>query len=261
MLQRSRIVLETGETLLKYRLSITCHTPRPKTTLMVLAWMAFSSVLFAQQPASTLPDAPQAQKTADNDSSPIGFITNKSFFFPAIATSSGPLTTGQKFELFVNQSVSPPYIVLAAASAGINQARNDPEAWGQGGEAYGKRFGSALARASSSSFFGTFVFASLLHQDPRFFPQAKPTFWGSVKYSAREVFVTRKDSGGETFNASGLGGPLAAEALANAYLPVSEQTGEKTMTRYGTEVLLQFGGNMFQNYWPVIRHRVVHHDN
>ena len=41
----------------------------------------------------------------------IGYATNGSFVFPDIATSPGPLTTAGKFKLFVNQSISPPYIL------------------------------------------------------------------------------------------------------------------------------------------------------
>ena len=218
--------------------------------------------LAGQQSAARVqgnPEGSQSQQDAPNSSTGstsafIGYATNKSFVFPDIATSPGPLTTAGKFKLFVNQSISPPYILVAACSAAFDQARNVPEGYGQGWDAYGDRYGETIARASSSSFFGTFVFASLLHQDPRFFPQYKPTLWGSVKYSAERIFVTRTDSGRDTFNASGLMGPAFAEGLANAYLPASEQTAGKTMERYGTDLAWRFAANMFKNYWPTIFH-------
>lgn len=231
--------------------------------LSLVVLLAFTSALFAQQPASgqkpdsSLPDAPSSTKA--NDSSVVGYATNGSFFFPAIATSPGPLSTGQKFKLFVNESISPPYILVAALGAGINQARDVPEGYGQGAEGYGKRFGANMARASSQSFFGTFLFASVLHQDPRFFPQTKPNFWGSVKYSAQRVIITRNDSGNDVFNASGLLGPLAAETLANTYLPVEEQTGAKTLARFGADLGWKLGGNMFKNYWPTLFHQMGLH--
>jgi hypothetical protein len=95
-----------------------------------------------------------------------------------------------------------------------------------------------------------------LHQDPRFFPENHPTLWGSVKYSTQRLFVTWTDSGKETFNSSGLLGPLAAETLANAYLPRSEQTGADTAERYGVDLAWKFAGNMFKNYWPTIFHNL-----
>jgi hypothetical protein len=238
------------------------------SALFVLVVTPFVAVLtWAQQPAGagtsstkSLPETPQPK---DNGGVPtpmeatgaiIGYMSNRSIAFPDIAHDAGPLSTGGKFKLFVNQSISPAYLLAAGVSAAVSQARNVPPAYGQGWDAYGSRYGATLARASSSSFFGTFAFASVLHQDPRFFPQVRPTLWGSVKYSAQRVFVTRTDSGKDTFNASGLLGPLAAEALANVYLPRSEQTGAKNAERYGTDLAWKFGANMFKNYWPTLFH-------
>ncbi len=231
--------------------------------MLLLAALPCARVASAQQPAGagtsstkSLPDSPQAKQDdassqpAGTTSKVIGYMTNRSLVFPDIAYNPGRLSTGGKFRLFVNESISPAYILAAGVSAAFNQARDVPKAYGQGWDAYGNRFGETLARASSSSFFGTFVFASALHQDPRFYPQVNPTLWGSVKYSAQRIFVTRTDSGRNTFNASGLLGPLAAEVLANSYLPRSEQTGAKNAERYGTDLAWRFAGNMFKNYWP-----------
>jgi hypothetical protein len=232
--------------------------------------VAGNGLLFAQQPAGAgtssnpakqLPDSPAAK---DNETASakgttekfIGYMTNKSLIFPDIAHSPGPVTTTQKFGLFVNQSISPPYIMAAAISAGISQARDTPEAYGQGWNAYGQRFGAAMARASSNSFFSTFVLSSVLHDDPRFFPQSHPTLWGSVKYSAERIFVTRTDAGNDTINLPRLIGPLGAETLANVYLPRSEQTGAKTAERYGIDLAWNFAGNMFKNYWPTLFHKL-----
>jgi hypothetical protein len=184
----------------------------------------------------------------------VGYVTNRSIFFPDIATSAGPLTTGGKFKLFVDQSISPAYVLMAAISAGYGQARNVPPGYGQGWDAYGERFGADMARASSSSFLGTFVLASALREDPRFFPQSHPSFWGSVKYSVRRLVVTRTDAGNERFNTSGLLGTAMAEALTNAYYPEAERTGAKTAERFGTDIGWRFAGNMFKNYWPTFFH-------
>src|SRR5271169_132387 len=133
----------------------------------------------AQQPAgagtrtTSMPDSPQPKPqgttnpTVATTSRFIGYATNKSIIFPDIANSEGPLTGGGKFRLFVNQSISPPYILAAGISAAYSQARDVPAAYGQGWDAYGGRYGAAIARASSNSFFSTFVLASVLHQDPR----------------------------------------------------------------------------------------------
>jgi hypothetical protein len=239
----------------------------PKASFGILAAMILLAPVrsFAQEATSSvtvagreLPDAP-LPKPQDNSGQSkgttgeiVGFLTNRSFFFPDIATSAAPLTAGQKFKLFLNESVSPASFVSSAISAGFNQWRDVPHDYGQGAQGYGKRFGESMARGATQSFFGTFITSSLLHEDPRFFPQYHPTLWGSVKYSARRIVVTRTDSGRSTFNAAGFVGPIGAEALANVYLPRSEQTGAKTAERIGSDLAWKFAANMFKNYWPTL---------
>jgi len=217
----------------------------------------------AQQPSS--PGTPDSSKpTQETTTSAIkettetfvGYATNRSLFFPDIATSAGPIPPKGKFKIFVNQSISPPYILIAAISAAFNQARNSPPGYGQGWDSYASRFGASMARSTSSSFFGTFLFASLLHQDPRFFPQSKPSLWGSAKYSAQRIFLTRHDSGKDEFNTSGILGVLASEGIANTYLPSSERTVGNTLERVAIDLGWRFGGNMFKDYWPTFFHNM-----
>jgi hypothetical protein len=238
-----------------YSLKIICF-------LLALALRVSGNAAFAQAPAGAgagtqqLPESPKTEATGTTGVTEkfVGYMTNRSLFFPDIATSPGPLGTEGKFKLFVNQSISPAYILAAGISSAVNQARNVPAAYGQGWNAYGQRVGEDMARASSNSFFATFLFASLLHQDPRFFPQNDPSFWGSVKYSAQRLVIIRNDAGYDVVNTSGLMGPFAAEGLANAYLPASEQTAAKSLERVGTDFAWRFAGNMFKNYWPKVFH-------
>jgi len=248
---------------IKLRALYRAPNPVISTAILLVAALLSSLPALAQEPAgagtgrTSLPDSPKPQDNGnpaiDTTARFIGYMTNPSFIFPDIAHSEGPLSTGQKFRLFVNQSISPPYIVVAAVSSAYDQAINT-KGYGQGWDAYAYRFGTDMARASSNSFFGTFVFASAFHQDPRFFPQYRPTFWGSVKYSAKRVFVTRTDSGRETFNSSGILGTVAAEGLSNAYVPGAQQGAGPTFERVGIDLAWRFGGNMFKNYWPVFFH-------
>lgn len=239
---------------------------RVRFGLLILAGLSCGPAVFAQGPvgagarSSSLPESPQPKQpmtmnpVETTTTRFVGYVTNRSIFFPDIATSAGPLTTGGKFKLFVDQSISPAYVLMAAISASFGQARNVPPGYGQGWDAYGKRFGADMARASSSSFFGTFVLASALREDPRFFPQSHPSFWGSVKYSVRRLVVTRTDAGNQRFNTSGLLGTAMAEALTNAYYPEAERTGGKTAERFATDIGWRFAGNMFKNYWPTLFH-------
>jgi hypothetical protein len=242
------------------------YTRRTARWLLAMLLLCCPAVLLAQQPAGAganggnLPNSPapkpggESNPVVDTTSRFVGYMTNRSIFFPDIASSPGPFSTGDKFKLFVNESISPAYVLKSAISAAYNQARDTPKGYGQGWDAYGERFGESMARSSSSAFFGDFVLASAFHQDPRFYPQNRPSLWGSLKYSVQRVFVTRTDSGRQTFNGSGLLGTGMAEGLATVYLPDSERTAGKTAERFGTDLAWRVAGNMFKNYWPTLFH-------
>jgi|SRR5215469_11981485 len=231
---------------------------------LCLAALLIPVEVCGQQPAgagtssssnASKPDSPKPKPDAQQSSTTgryVGYITNRSIFFPDIATSPGPLSVGGKFKIFINQGISPAYILQSALSAAKNQASDSPSSVGQGWDAYGTRYGYSIARSSSQAFFGTFVFASLFRQDPRFFPESNPGFFHAIKYSAVRLVVTRSDKGNDTFNSSGLLGPLAAEALSNAYYPANQQTGALTMERYASDLGWKFFGNMLKEYWPTI---------
>lgn len=224
----------------------------------------------AQQPASgqdhpdARPDAPSATPRADSSGKQephpafYNVLAKRSIFFPDIADTPRALTPKEKFELFLSDSIAPNQVFTSVVGSAIAQADNSPAGWGQGWDAYGKRFGSSMARGASSEFFGTFLLASVLRQDPRFFPEANPTFGSSIKYSLSRVVITRNDAGTNEGNWSGLLGPLMAEGLANVYWPDQDRNAGQTLQRYGLDLALRAGGNMLRNYWPVFQKRLRH---
>ncbi len=185
-------------------------------------------------------------------------LERKSIVFPDIAADTQPLSPGQKFELFVDNSVSVHAVMGSVLGSAIGQAADSPTGFGQGWNAYGKRFGSSLARGASGEFFGTFVLASALHEDPRYFPQRDPGFARGVKYAVRRLFVARSDDGREVANVSGLLGPLLGEGLANAYWPDRNRTAGDTLLRYGVGLATRAGGNLMREYWPVLYRKLNH---
>lgn len=236
----------------------------PFCIFIVLAMIALgaSGAAFAQQPKAQTGTTSASQASSDTSGIPgtglYSLLQKKSLFFPEIATSTQRLSTGGKFKLFVDKSISLSTISWSALTSAISQAENSPSGFGQGWDAYGKRFGSSMARTASSEFFGTFMLASALHQDPRFYPETNPGFLHAVKYSAQRVFVTRNDDGKDVANWSGLGGPLMGESLANVYWPDRNRTVGDTFLRYGLDLATKAGGNMFREYWPVLYGKIHH---
>jgi hypothetical protein len=222
-----------------------------------------AGVLAQQSQPAAPPDAPSASaqtQAAPQATNPLqgtmSFLQRKSVFFPNLATNSGPLSPWQKFKLGANNSVSLATIGAALAGAAYGQAINSPKGYGQGGEGYAKRFGADMARSASANLFGTFLIASLFHEDPRFYVKKHYSFKQSVKYAAVRIVVTRSDSGERVVNFADIFGPLAGEALANTYYPEGNRDVSSTFIRYGSDLGWKFGGNLMRQYWPKINRRL-----
>jgi hypothetical protein len=205
---------------------------------------------FPDAPVAKQESAPQKRQNPFNTT--IEVLGRRSFFFPSIATSKGALSRKQKFQLFADESVAPSRFLSSAAGAGISQARNSLDGYGQGAGGYGKRFGSSMATAASTNFFGTFVISSMLHRDPRYFVTLHGGVGHRIGYALSRIVVARTDEGKNATNWAGILGPLLAESLANSYLPVKEQTAGRTFERYGLRIGLNTASNALREYWPTI---------
>src|SRR5215831_12920616 len=236
-------------------------------TIASLMVCALCPAVVAQQDSSgSLPDAPSnsaqsAQKTQGNNPvqgsmALVQVLQRKSLVFPDIATDSGPLSPWGKFKLAANDSIALSTIGAALVTAAYGQAVNSPEGYGQGGEGYAKRFGAIMGRAASDNMFGTFLIASVMREDPRFYVKTGLSFRQSVKYAAVRVLRTRSDDGQSVTNFAGLLGPLAGEAVANTYYPEGSRGIGDTFTRYSADLGWRFAGNLLKQYWPNINKKL-----
>src|SRR6266852_33466 len=234
------------------------HGPSALHLIALLVVVAATAAAQEEPKPRDLPDAPAAkqdsapQKHQNAVNTTIEVLGRRSVFFPNIATSVGPLSSKQKFELFADETVAPSRFLSSAAGAGISQARNSLAGYGQGAGGYGKRFGSSMATAASNNFFGTFVISSLLHRDPRYFVTLHGGAGHRIRYALSRIVVARTDEGKDAANWAGMLGPLLAESLANSYLPVKEQTAGRTFQRYGIRIGLNTASNALREYWPTI---------
>jgi hypothetical protein len=228
---------------------------------LLVACLCLSEFAFTQESGQP-PNAPEPQSTSQPPEPVkvgadfVQLLERKSAVFPDLALDTATLSTGQKFQLAANNSVSLGTIAAAALSSGWNQAFNVPSGYGQGMSGYGKRFGSAMARSASNQVFGTFLLASALHQDPRFFVKDNLRFGGAVKYSISRVFLTRGDDGDREVDWSGLVAPLGAEALATTYFPPGDNAAADVFRRYGYDLAWKAAGNLAKQYWPKVNKKL-----
>ena len=218
-----------------------------------------------QTQSSTLPDAPAAEQTqtVPPPTNPIQssvalfqVLQKKSRVFPDLATNVEPFGTWEKFKLAANNSVSLSTVGQALVAAGFSQAINSVSGYGQGADGYAKRFGANMARSASDNLFGTFLIASVMHEDPRFYVRKGLSLKETLKYAAQRLVYTRSDSGARVINFDGLLGPLASEGLANTYYPETDRGVGSTFTRYASDQGWKFCGNVVRQYWPRINRKL-----
>jgi hypothetical protein len=175
-------------------------------------------------------------------------------------TPYAPLRVRDKWRLFVKESLDPFSFVSAAAGAGISQWHNEDPKYGVGVKPYLQRFGAAQADLTSQNFFQDAVLAPLFHEDPRYFRSGPgSTVLHRVAYAVSRAVITRRDSGKNSFNFSGLVGMELGIALSNAYYPPKSVNGEEMAYRTFTSLTASALGNLLPEFWPDIRARLTRH--
>ncbi len=197
---------------------------RVAVTVCALAIAAVAQSAPPLQPA--LPDAPSQRRQVPATQ----LIALRSLTVPASAPYQ-PLTAQDKFQHFLHCAYSPYTFFGAAYDGTYAQAVGDPWEYGGGMEGWGKRFGAAVAGAETRRFFGTFLFPTVLHQDPRYFAMYQGSKRKRALNALRRVIITRSDDGRQTVNTSGLLTIAFTEALATAWVPEGQRSPGRTFNR------------------------------
>jgi len=192
-----------------------------------------------------------------------------------------PLTSHEKFHLFMKSAFDPATIAIVGVQAALSQGENEFPAYGQGAQGYGKRYGAALADGVSSGLWSNYVYPSLLKEDPRYFRRGEGSFRRRVAYSFTQEFVCHTDKGGRSFNFSNVLGSFTGGAISNLYypgntlirtipatstspaIPVYENDRGVELTLSRAVIALGYGtiGGLFDEFWPYIHRRFSHrHD-
>lgn len=157
--------------------------------------------------------------------------------------------------------------------AAINQAENSEPAFGQGWDAYAKRYGTTAGDSMMENFMVGAVFPSILHQDPRFYQSSKGGFPRRSLYAVSRIFVTRGDSGHAQFNASEIFGAATAATISTyTYHPrstflstpsnphffvASDRTIGNAAKVYGTQLTLDTITIAVKEFWPDIHRKMA----
>jgi len=148
------------------------------------------------------------------------------------ATEFQPLTQKERTQIYLKTMANPLGYGKAAFSAGIDQWDDKPEEWEQGASGYGKRFANILGQYSIQRTV-TYGFASLLHEDNRYFNSGKKGFWPRAGYALCSAVLARHDDGSRAISISQLSGVAAGAFVARLWLPPSQDSAKNGAVSFG----------------------------
>jgi hypothetical protein len=170
-----------------------------------------------------------------------------------------PLTVKEKWGLLAKQTVDPFNIVSAAMGAGMSQIGDQTPKYGYGKRALGDRMGAAVADMTTQSVFSVGVLACALHQDPRYYRKGPEySILRRTAYSISRLVVTRKDSGPDTFNSSGIFGMALGIGASNLYYPAASANTRVMLGRLNTSLSSGVIGNLMSEFWPDLEAKFFH---
>jgi hypothetical protein len=230
--------------------------------------MMFAGAQVSRSQEAPLPQAPSAttkdraasnQQRTDSSTQPSGedrlFGILPGYGMVEAGMQPPPLTSVQKFKLAA-QYLNPYTFLFVAVEAGVNQARNHPEAYGQGAEGFGKRYGAGLADGLTDGIFVTGVYPSLFRQDPRYYRLDDGGFTHRAGYAITRILVTRQDSGRRAFNFSEVLGSFSSAALAVTYYPKENRDFSDVAERAGIQFAFDAGFNLLKEFYPEIDRKI-----
>lgn len=229
---------------------------------ILLAVMAPSPALI--QAAEPLPDAPTPRSVHRTG------ISQPSFHAAHTGTPSKwdgvvdpgeqipPLTTRDKMLYWIHADSHLVSYFPTLLSAGWEQLIDGNPKYGSDSAAFGERLGAAVLRENSARLFSNSLLPALTHEDPRYYRMAYGSIEARGVYAAERVFIARRDDGSSGFNASLVLGNLAASALTPTYYPAPSANTHAVVTSWLMSFLGNAGGNLFQEFWPDARDKILH---
>jgi len=169
------------------------------------------------------------------------------------APSYVPLTMKQEFEAFLRKSHSANLGVGILSDALISQATGAYPTLGGGWAGFGQRVGVSAAGAETAAFFSGFVYPTLFHQDPRYFPSHEDRILNRIAYAASRAFIGRSDNGMSVVNSSVIASQFTEAAIANAYVPYRHHSVGGTAENALIGIAGVAEGNILSEFWPDLK--------
>jgi len=163
-----------------------------------------------------------------------------------------PLTPKQKFEAFLSNAHSAGMAVSIMSDSLISQATGAYPRVNPGWAGFGERTAISAMGDESAAFIGGFVYPTLFHQDPRYFPSHEHGIFNRMAYAVSRAVIGRSDSGESVINTSVIASHFTEAAISNAYVPYRNESVSGTIENALTGIAGVAEGHIIDEFWPDI---------
>src|SRR5690242_7473746 len=237
--------------------------------LLIAAWLAPGSraqIFQAQAPQNPAPpivnqraidqqSRPEPQPSADEQKRPVSPKATDQSSTVGNPDAPVPLKVKGKLRYFFIESFRPGIYPVAAFYDGLTMA-NPPKAypreWRQGFAGFGRNYGDFMASWAAVQG-GKFAAASILHEDPRYYPSRSRNLFARSLNAVRCVVVDRGDNGSARPALANLAGAFAGGFVGNAYLPDPYANASHGLRRSALSLTGFVSSNLADEFRPEIR--------
>jgi len=104
------------------------------------------------------------------------------------------LSTGEKFNMALHDSVDYSAVLLVAGLAGKGLYSNSIPALGTGARGFGRYYWREFTDQVSGTFFTEAIFPTLTHEDPHYYTLGRDGFFRRASYALSRTFITKNES-------------------------------------------------------------------
>lgn len=166
------------------------------------------------------------------------------------------MTLSERLVYGLRSVTGPVAFLRTALRAAVNQGLDSPKEWGQGDEAFARRFGSAFAERIISQSLQQGA-ALALHEDNRYFRSGEHGFKRRLGYAVASSFLARHDDGARHISISGIGGVAGEAFIARAWQPRSTGSAGDAALAFGTAMATRVGINTAREFLPRVLTRLL----
>jgi hypothetical protein len=164
-----------------------------------------------------------------------------------------PLSGKERWNRYLHDAFWSPGVVLRAAGPALGaHLKNEPPAWGQGAEGYGKRFANRFGRFALKETYEAAGAAALGHE-VRYVRSGRTGFLPRAAHALSANFVTYDRNGQRAPHVARLGSVFAAEFTGNLWMPAGYGDTSTALRGVGIELGVSTGFNLIREFAPELK--------